>query len=102
MSVPEITRTPKDQEVILTLDELREIVFDKKKCPQWTRQYGERRIMTVVDHEGLHTYTFVGDGDLDHGLIPFDEIKLEDIQPMAHAIGRRAIDQILMEDYPRK
>lgn len=95
-------KEPKDQEVLLTLEELREIVFERKKCPHWTRQYGERRICTIVSEEGLHTYTFTNTEELQHGLIPFNEIKLEDIQPMAHAIGRRAIDNILNTDYPRE
>ena len=81
----------------MKIQELKQIVFEKQKVPYYIRQHGETKIATVVDKEGLHTYVVMPDQMLHKGLIPFNEIKEEDLIVLEEAIGRKTINELLSQ-----
>ena len=62
-----------------TLEDLRKIVFEKKKCPYYNRRHGKLTISTILSSEGLHTYMYSPDMKFTKILKPWEEITEEDV-----------------------
>lgn len=62
-----------------SLSKLKQIVFEGKKVPHYTRRHKKTTISTVLDKEGLHTVIFGSAVDFSHSLKDWKDITEEDV-----------------------
>ena len=72
----------------MNVEELREWVFEKKKCPYHITERGKFRTLVVFDKEGMNTYVYEKGQLMGHSLKPFDEITNEDLIAISNVLKK--------------